>query len=593
MLEYARRSVDASAGLERPQATPGERVERGEAAVAAADEDEPPRRRDRPAVAGLRPPLAPRHPVRPHVDRRDDAVRGKPHAPEAPSVEDVAGNRFVVVARPAAKHPDSVGRAHVVQPRHRVVRTRRPVRPSQLRRLHDDTVIEEGGEDPAPVDQGVPFWRDVDGLGEVGVADRIRLRRGRRLRRLLGYGPLLDADERFARYAIQQVDPSGLPCSRESLPGAPVDLDVEEHDRRGKVVVPDVVMHHLEVPAVLTRQSIERHDRRRKEVVARPYPTIEVGTGVPGREIDQPELGVRGGRLPHGAPPVHPDITIRWPGVVTELPGAGHRIEGPHELTITGPVRLDATPLSVLRPSEAGDHQAVVVERGARDHVAVLPPLALDGPNDLAGVLIEGDHPAIELAYEHFALPQRDAATGPATTYRRDRLIQIGLVRPQDLPDVHAQCEDVIGSGNEVDDAVMHDRLRLTGVLRTHARATQSCLPDPLEVRDVLSIDLPERRVPLVVQIPTVRPPPVARKVHESPRRELLLCQNRGRDHQRVHRNRNERPHHEDPSAGGVSTPQSGARARERTGGTDHASATRPAARRSALTCEPSRIVVP
>ena len=67
------RRVHAGAGLELPELLAGGRVERGEPAVVAADEQQPAGGRERAAVALLGPLVAPRELVGGDVERGEDA----------------------------------------------------------------------------------------------------------------------------------------------------------------------------------------------------------------------------------------------------------------------------------------------------------------------------------------------------------------------------------------------------------------------------------------------------------------------------------------------------------------------------------------
>src|SRR5437016_1472103 len=77
----------------------------------------------------------------------------------------------------------------------------------------------------------------------------------------LGYRLLGDPVERLSGLAVEQVLPAGLAGFAESLHELPVHRGVEEDDRAGRVVVPDVVVDLLEVPAVLARCRVDRDDR--------------------------------------------------------------------------------------------------------------------------------------------------------------------------------------------------------------------------------------------------------------------------------------------------------------------------------------------
>ena len=101
---------------------------------------------------------------------------------------------------------------------------------------------------------------------------------------------------------------------------------------------------------------------------------------------------------------MHPEIVVLRPRVVAELAGPGDRVERPDELAALRVERLDAAADAVLGAGEARDDEPIVVERCARDREPVLPALGLHRPRDFAGLLVERDELAVELADEHFAV---------------------------------------------------------------------------------------------------------------------------------------------------------------------------------------------
>ena len=123
--------------------------------------------------------------------------------------------------------------------------------------------------------------------------------RRRGLSRLLRHGPLLYADERFAVGAVEQVEPSGLAGLSEALALLAVDRKVKQHHGTRRVVVPQIVMDLLKVPAVLAGHRIDGNDRRGEEIVAGTNGAVEVRTRIARREVDQPERRVDGRRLPN------------------------------------------------------------------------------------------------------------------------------------------------------------------------------------------------------------------------------------------------------------------------------------------------------
>ncbi len=134
---------------------------------------------------------------------------------------------------------------------------------------------------------GVPCGRELRVL-------RNRLRRPRRLLLVLRHRLLGDAVERLAGRAVEHVEPPRLRRLRDALLAA----GVEQHDGARRVEVPDVVVHLLEVPLQLAGLHVERDDRRGVEVLAGPLATEPVGSRVAGREVEEPEIRIDGGRLP-------------------------------------------------------------------------------------------------------------------------------------------------------------------------------------------------------------------------------------------------------------------------------------------------------
>ncbi len=82
---------------------------------------------------------------------------------------------------------------------------------------------------------------------------------------------------------------TGLPSSRLNTNVMPVfvtcatagiflprDGDVEQHRRRGQVVIPDVVMKRLEVPDALAGLGVEADERIGEQIVAVTMPAVEI-----------------------------------------------------------------------------------------------------------------------------------------------------------------------------------------------------------------------------------------------------------------------------------------------------------------------------
>src|SRR5690606_16069751 len=191
-----------------------------------------------------------------------------------------------------------------------------------------------------------------------------------------------------------------------------------------------------------------------------------------------------------------------------ELAGTGDRVEGPDEAAVVRVERLHAAADAVLGTREAGDHEAVVVERRARDAEAFLPAFGLHGPEHVAARLRGADERAVELPAEALAVAEADSEARPAAAdHGAEVRIEVRPVIPKDLAGLDVYREDVVRARHDVERALVDDRLRLARILRADAGAPEPRAPDAFEARDVASIDLGRRRVALVVPVAAVRRP--------------------------------------------------------------------------------------
>lgn len=89
--------------------------------------------------------------------------------------------------------------------------------------------------------------------GNKRVPARKRLSRRRALARVLWDWLLIDSQERFASDAIEDINPSRLARFGDGFAGTPVYLYVEKNDGVRRIVIPDVMVDLLKVPAILSR----------------------------------------------------------------------------------------------------------------------------------------------------------------------------------------------------------------------------------------------------------------------------------------------------------------------------------------------------
>ena len=344
----------------------------------------------------------------------------------------------------------------------------------------------------------------------------------------------------FAVRAVEQVEPAGLAGLADALPLDAVDLDVEDQRRRRAVVVPDVVVNHLVVPAVLALVEADRDHRGREQV--QPRSAAGPRVGVRGREVDEAELGIERRSAPNGGATGLP--LAEAPGGAAELAGGRARVEAPHALAGLRVVGGDVAAGAELAARHPDDHLAFGVQRGSGLRVALLPEDVRDLPLELAGRHVDRDDEAVELGAEDHPVADRDAAADPAAADRRDVLRDPRLVLPHDLAGLGVEGGDVVVPCRDVHDPLVDDRGRLLGVLRGAAGAEMRP-PDALQLTDVRGVDLVQRRVPLVLDVPAVGEPVAPWKRAELVTREL----GRGRDGRRG------RPGHPgDVSVGGGAT---------------------------------------
>src|SRR5262249_41003838 len=96
------------------------------------------------------------------------------------------------------------------------------------------------------------------------VADREWLRFCRLLPRLLRHRLFLDADQRLAVGAVEDIDPAGLTRLGDTLSRLAIDHRVEQDDRAHRIIVPEVMVDLLEMPDIFSGLGLERDDRGAK-----------------------------------------------------------------------------------------------------------------------------------------------------------------------------------------------------------------------------------------------------------------------------------------------------------------------------------------
>ncbi len=212
------------------------------------------------------------------------------------------------------------------------------------------------------------------------IANRIGLRGCSAILGPLRHGTFINAHQGLTCGAIQDIYPAGLAGLRNAFAWHAVLVDVEQDHRIRCIVVPDVVMHFLEVPAISAGLHIQRNDRGSKQVVAMAHIAVVIRAGIAGGEIQQTQLGIYCRCLPYGGAAVLPDRVVGTPGVVAKFTRAGDGVKSPLQRTVSGVEGFDSAAHAHFAAGKAGNHHAVVIERRCRDGETLLPLFSLDLP---------------------------------------------------------------------------------------------------------------------------------------------------------------------------------------------------------------------
>src|SRR5205814_9329737 len=144
--------------------------------------------------------------------------------------------------------------------------------------------------------------------------------------------PFADGPHRLSLYAIEDVEKAGLPCLCHDVDRLAISPNRRQLRRGSVVVVPQIVMDHLEMPQPFPGSCVEGKQRRAKEIRAVAIGTVEIVGGRTEREVRDRPLLVDG----ELAPRVHAaDVLPRIlrPRLVSEFTGMWNRVELPHKLT--------------------------------------------------------------------------------------------------------------------------------------------------------------------------------------------------------------------------------------------------------------------
>jgi hypothetical protein len=206
--------------------------------------------------------------------------------------------------------------------------------------------------------EGLPRerWRPGrDGLGRPGLFPRDVG---------LWHRLLVDGPDRLAGLAIEHEQEAVLRRLRDGRDLLAVRTDREELGRVRQIVVPQIVVHGLEVPEAFSGPGIERDDAVGEQVRPEAVATVKVVSGRAGRDVDDPAIRIHG----HLAPVVAAadQLFAPGPGLESKLSGAGNRVEDPLELAGAHIVGVDVGRIGVVGRARGGRrHDDQVVKDAA------------------------------------------------------------------------------------------------------------------------------------------------------------------------------------------------------------------------------------
>ena len=201
------------------------------------------------------------------------------------------------------------------------------------------------------------------------LRDRLRGREPLARHVRLRLRPFVDAVHRRPGLAVQNEHEAGFPHLRERGNGLAVLADVDETRCGRQVVVPHLVANHLEVPAQLARQRVQRDGGVAEQVVPRPVAPVVVHARTADRHVDEAALLIDGQRE-------RPDVVAGAilpaavaPGVVPDLAGPGNGVERPQLLARARVVGVHVALLALAgREVRADVALAGAEEIGAHQH---------------------------------------------------------------------------------------------------------------------------------------------------------------------------------------------------------------------------------
>ena len=168
--------------------------------------------------------------------------------------------------------------------------------------------------------------------GERRRLDRKRLRGPRLFSRHLRFwdGTLFDRPQRLSCHAIEYPDESLLADLRHNIDRLAFMANRQKFGRSRVVVIPDIVMNHLEMPQTFSGPGVQRQQTIAEEVRPAAVRAVEVILRACSWRVNNTPLLIDGKLAPHiRSADAFPGV-LR-PSVITEFTRTGNRMKGPDQ----------------------------------------------------------------------------------------------------------------------------------------------------------------------------------------------------------------------------------------------------------------------
>ncbi len=233
----------------------------------------------------------------------------------------------------------------------------------------------------------------IDALGPVQILDVLR-----------------GTDER-AVGTVERVEEAIAAKMTQHFPRLAVDRDVVDHLRADLVIVVHVVRRVLEIPDDLAGVGVDGEGRVGVEIVARPVFGIEHRRRLTGTPIQEVGRRVISSDIPEGATAGLPSVMVVSPGLVAGFARRRDRVSAPQHVAGLGVDRHQPTASADIGAGSGDDDHVLDDQRRTREEVGV-GDLEVLVPQDLAGILVDRDAPAIGGEHGDLIVVQRDPAVG-------------------------------------------------------------------------------------------------------------------------------------------------------------------------------------